>query len=169
MKASDVEKARNAAPDAIVVDAKVMDRNARDAGNSVDWRATNLGTPKGGRLGCDPVRLVTDQIKRDQRQIAFDVAAELRADRLHQLLDELINEGEAPESDSDEPEEESAAEFSMDSLLQELAAIADEEPRSVGKDAVQKKICCVDCASLDGVKGFRKAQRAYEASRAHLI
>jgi hypothetical protein len=166
MKASDVEKARNAAPAAIVVDAAVMNRNARDAGNSVDWRATNLGTPKGGRLGCDPVGLVLEEAKRNQRQVAFDVTAELRADRLHQLLDELINEGEAPESnsDSDEPEEESAA-FSMDELLRQLAAIADDEPRSVGKDAAPRKICCFDCGNL----AARQINEEVRTSRAHLI
>ena len=171
MKSSDVEKARGTSL-SFAVDEKRMARNARDSGNSVDWKSTKLHTPQGGRLGCDPVRLVTEELRRHQRQVAFDVATELRADRLHQLLDQLISEGKEADSnsDSDEPAEESAAAFSMDSLLRQLAAIADDEPRSVGKDAApKKKICCVDCASLDGVKGFRKAQRAYEASRAHLI
>jgi hypothetical protein len=165
VKSSDVEKARNAAPAAIVAAAKVMDRNARDAGNSVDWHSTKFHVPKGGQLGVDPVRLVTDQIKRDHRQIAFDVAAELRADRLHQLLDELIAEGEEEEepssSDSDEPEESAA--FSMDALLRQLAAIADDEPRSIGKDAApKKKICCFDCGTL-------AAKQINEQVRASLI
>jgi len=150
MKSSDLEKSRGSL--SFAVDEKRMNRNARASANVVDWKSTKLHKPQGGQLGIDPVRLVIEEVNRQQRQVAFDVVAEMRTDRLHQLLDELIHANDAePEesnSDSEEPEEESA-EFSMDSLLQELAAIADDEPRSVGKDAVQKKkVCCFDCGTL---------------------
>jgi hypothetical protein len=170
MKSSDVEKARGNSL-SFAVDEKRMARNARDSANTVDWKSTKLHSPQGGRqLGIDPVRLVTDQIKRDHRQIAFDMAAELKADRLHQLLDELIEEGEEEEepssSDSDEPpEEESAAAFSMDELLRQLAAIADDEPRSVGKDTAPRKVCCFDCGTL----AARQINEEVRASRARLI
>jgi hypothetical protein len=151
MKSSDVEKARGNSL-SFAVDEKRMARNARASANVVDWKSTKLHKPQGGMLGVDPVRIVTEHLRRSQRQVAFDVAASLKADRLHQLLDELIHEGEEEEepssSDSDEPSEEAAA-FSMDELLRQLAAIADDEPRSIGKDAApKKKICCFDCGTL---------------------
>jgi hypothetical protein len=65
-------------------------------------------------------------------------------DALDRHLDE---EAEPSSSDSDEPEESASA--STRRLLLQLAAIADKEPRSVGKDSVQKKkICCFDCGTL---------------------
>lgn len=154
MRSSDVEKARGTVS-AFVVDEKRMNRNAGNAGNSVAWETTKLHTPLGGRGNFDPFREATEQVRRNQRSVAFDVAQDVRRDRLHQALDRLIAEdeddAEPAEEDEDEDEQvakaaveraeylaEEEAGFSMDELQGELNTIAasDDEPRrSTGKDS----------------------------------
>jgi hypothetical protein len=176
MRSSDVEKARGKSF-SLAVDEKRMNRNARDAGNSVAWEQTKFTTPRGGeQLGVDIFRAVDEQVRRNNRSIAMDLLGEIRTDRLHRALDQLIHEGE-------EPEEESA--FSMDALQRQLDAIADDDDEdeqaarstveraeylSAGQDAApKKKICCTDCATLAGLKGAGEARRRYEARRARLV
>jgi hypothetical protein len=198
MKGSDVEREiaqRNGATvvTEIPLGTKLSDRNAKKVFSGVtDYRATRIIQTQGAAesesraYGRDAILDKFDRRKKLQRALdqmmsdagMSEAEAQPFRDALERELDEDDPEDEEESEDEEPAEDEPTAtghkwlHDALDQLLgmdrKRKAVVA--KDRSVAMDAApKKKICCVDCASLDGIKGFRQAQRAYEASRAHLI
>ena len=55
-----------------------LDRNARIAGQRVDWRGTTIASPRGGALGLDPFRQAADAIARNRLHDALDRAMDAK-------------------------------------------------------------------------------------------
>jgi hypothetical protein len=174
MKASDFEKPTAA----FYVDEKLAAKNAMDAGQSVHWEATEIGTPKGGTLGGhdDPFKVVEREVK---RSIAMDADAAYRK-KMHAALDKMMDGAEenpepaktgagkvrVPNQDEEEPEEDPNAEPEesdersrlhkmldaiMDSFGKRKPATVVAADRSYARDEKRsKKICCFDCGNLNG-------------------
>jgi hypothetical protein len=114
----------------ITVDAKLMERNAKAASATVDWKRTKILSTN------DPVGV--DPFKQASRKIARNY--------LHDALDELIDsESDAePESDSEEePAEESA---------QAQGGVC-------GRTTGDGRTFACDHGALDGVREYEKTQR----------
>jgi hypothetical protein len=145
---------------AFVVDPLLMSRNTFDAGNSVDWETTEIGTPKGGTLGGhdDPFKVLE---RAARRSVATDKERS-RRQRLHDAPDRLLGsrgeENPEPASEkvhieADKKEIDDAKLHAMlDAIMNSFSATErTATDRDYGRDAKAGKPCCFDCGNLDGV------------------
>ena len=92
MKTSDVEKeiaARSGTAARNPVGESLIAANAKGVGHNVGWRDTAVGMTEGA-VESDPV----NELFRQARRIDRSVARDMLTDRLHALLDDLLDEEE---------------------------------------------------------------------------
>jgi hypothetical protein len=119
----------------ITVDAKLMERNAKAASATMDWKRTKILSTD-NPVGVDPFRETSRKIARNY---------------LHDALDELIDsESDAkPESDSEEEPAEESGQRAQGGVC--------------GKGIGDGRTFACDHGSLNGVRAYENTQRKLRA------